>query len=122
MGLAPLPSPLTSEIKIETGGAQATKALKGTRWLTSKAKLAADARTRCSGSMGGQVRKRKFPLPRFLANVKRGFSEKKWAEAKGWAKERLTASTAPVKRRSGVRRWRVPTSALPLLPAQDEAR
>jgi len=37
----------------------------------------------------GQVRKRKFPLPRSLANVKRGFSEKKWAEAKGWAKKRL---------------------------------
>jgi len=37
----------------------------------------------------GQVRKRKLPLPRSLANVKRGFSEKKWAEAKGWAKKRL---------------------------------
>jgi len=37
----------------------------------------------------GQVRKRKFPLPRSLPKVKRGFSEKKWAEAKGWAKKRL---------------------------------
>jgi len=26
---------------------------------------------------------RESPPPRFLANVKRGFSEKKWAEAKG---------------------------------------
>jgi len=37
----------------------------------------------------GSVSERKFPLPRSLANVKRGFSEQKWADAKGWARKQL---------------------------------
>jgi len=35
----------------------------------------------------GSVSKRKFPLPRSLANVKRGFSEQKWADAQGLGQE-----------------------------------
>jgi len=34
----------------------------------------------------GTVTKRVFPLPRSFANVKRGFSEKKWQGAKAWTK------------------------------------
>jgi len=37
----------------------------------------------------GLVSERKFPLPRSLANVKRGFSEQKRADAKGWARKQL---------------------------------
>jgi len=35
----------------------------------------------------GTVTERVFPLPRSFANIKRGFSEKKWQDAKGWARE-----------------------------------
>jgi len=52
----------------------------------------------------GTVRERKFPLPRSLANVKRGFSEKKWMEAKAASEASSpgpeTTSTDPVKSRS----------------------
>jgi len=37
----------------------------------------------------GSVSTRKFPLPRSLANVKRGFSEQKRENAKNWAKKQL---------------------------------
>ena len=37
----------------------------------------------------GSVSTRKFPLPRSLANVKRGFSEQKREDARNWAKEQL---------------------------------
>jgi len=37
----------------------------------------------------GSVSEGKFPLPRSFANVKRGFSEQKRADAKGWARKQL---------------------------------
>ena len=37
----------------------------------------------------GSVSTRKFPLPRSLANVKRGFSEQKREDARGWARKQL---------------------------------
>jgi len=37
----------------------------------------------------GKITKRVFPLPRSLANVKRGFSEQKWADSKNWTKKKL---------------------------------
>jgi len=37
----------------------------------------------------GSVSERKFPLSPSLANVKRGFSEQKWADAKGWTRKQL---------------------------------
>jgi len=37
----------------------------------------------------GTVSERKFPLPRSFANVKRGFSEQKRADAKDWARKQL---------------------------------
>jgi len=46
----------------------------------------------------GSVGERKFPLPRSLANVKRGFSEQKWADAKGWARKQFA--------RTGNRKYR----------------
>ena len=57
--------------------------MKGTRWLTSwpNSPLTIQMPTEWSGSLSDQVRKREFPVPRSLTNVKLGFSEKKWAEA-----------------------------------------
>jgi len=65
----------------------------------------------------GQVRTRRFPLPRSLANVKRGFSEKNWTDAKNWVKKRLGKTTSnrkyrPAKNGSRTPRWRGPTSSL----------
>ena len=37
----------------------------------------------------GSVSTRKFPLPRSLANVKRGFSEQKREDARDWARKQL---------------------------------
>ena len=37
----------------------------------------------------GTVSERVFPLPRSFANVKRGFSEWRWQDAKGWARKKL---------------------------------
>jgi len=38
----------------------------------------------------GSVSTRNFPLPRSLANVRRGFSEQKRKDARNWAKKQLT--------------------------------
>jgi len=89
------------------------------------AKLAADEPDAHGGvvQFQGQVRKRKFPLPRSLANVKRGLRRSgrrpRAGPRRGSIKPR-TASTALVKSRSRIRRWHVPTSALP--PASTSSR
>jgi len=63
--------------------------IEGNEWADEWAKLAADepdahgVEWLTFKDPSGQVRKRKFSLPRSLAKVKRGFPEKKWAEAKG---------------------------------------
>jgi len=44
---------------------------------------------RDAGTVPTPPRTRKFPLPRALANVKRGFSEQKREDAKNWAKKQL---------------------------------
>jgi len=41
----------------------------------------------------GKVTKRDFPLPRSLANVKRGFSEQKWADSKNWTRKKLARAS-----------------------------
>jgi len=41
----------------------------------------------------GEVRRRAFPLPRSLANSKRGFTEQKWADSKSWTRKKLTRTT-----------------------------
>jgi len=41
----------------------------------------------------GTVTERVLPLPRSSANVKREFSEKKWQDAKGWAREKLARTS-----------------------------
>ena len=40
-------------------------------------------------NLDGSASEREFPLPRSLANVKRGFSEQKRADVKGWARKQL---------------------------------
>jgi len=37
----------------------------------------------------GTVSERVFPLPRSFANVKRGLSERRWQDAKGWARKKF---------------------------------
>jgi len=69
--------------------------LQGPEWPSQEEKFAHGVEWFNSRDPSGQVGKRKFPLPRSLANVKRGFSEKKWAEPKGWAKKRLDKTVPP---------------------------
>ena len=58
----------------------------------------------------GTVTKRVFPLPRSFANVKRGFSEKKWQDAKAWTRNML-ARTSNRKYRPSDRQKPDPTVA-----------
>jgi len=41
----------------------------------------------------GKVTKRDFTLPRSLANVKRGFSEQKWADSRNWTRKKLARTS-----------------------------
>ena len=76
-----------------SSGAQTTKVSVSVEW----AKLVAgepDAHRLewfTSRDPSGQGRERKFPLPRSLIN----FSEKEWAEAKGWAKKNQEPQVPP---------------------------
>jgi len=58
----------------------------------------------------GKATKRDFPLPRSLANVKRGFSEKKWTDSKNWTREK-PARASNRKYRPGGFQKPVPTVA-----------
>jgi len=51
-------------------------------------------------NLDGSASEREFPLPRSLANVKRGFSERNRADAKGWARVQLARTRNRKYRRS----------------------
>src|SRR5258705_8389178 len=53
----------------------------------------------------GSTSERKFPLPRSLANVKRGFIERKWTESIAWARKKLA--------RTGNTKYRPPAKQKP---------
>jgi len=53
----------------------------------------------------GIVRKRRFPLPRSLANFKRDFSERNWTEARDWVNRKLA--------KTGNRKYRAKTGQAP---------
>jgi len=59
---------------------------------------------------GGTVRERVFPLPRSLADVKRGFYEQKWAGSKSWTGKK-PARTNNRKYRPGEKQKPDPTVA-----------
>jgi len=75
----------------------------------------------------GTVIERVFPLPMSFANVKRGFSERRWQDAKGWARKKL-ARTSNRKYRPSEKQKPDSTVTtgqgqqaprLPVLPAED---
>jgi ribonuclease HI len=89
------------EIEVEIRWCPAHEGIAGNEMADEWAKLAAeepDAHGVEWLSHSDRYGRRPMPPPRSLANLKRGSSEKKWAEARQWAEGRITA-----------RKYRLPT-------------
>ena len=94
-------------VKIEIRWCPSHQRVEGDKTADEWAKLAADepdahgVEWLSTTGPDGTVRERKFPLPQSLANVKRGFSEKKWTGPRAGSEANSpgpeTTSTDPVK-------------------------
>jgi len=82
-------------VKIEIRWCPSHQGIEGNEIADQWAKLAADGPDAhgvewfSTTNPDGSVSERKFPLPRSLANVKRGISEQKREDASNWAKKQL---------------------------------
>jgi len=82
-------------VKIEIRWCPSHQGIAGNEFADQWANLAADEPDAhgiewfSTTNPDGSISARKFPLPRSLANVKRGFSERKREDANNWAKKQL---------------------------------
>jgi len=110
-------------VKVEIRWCPSHQRIEGNEIADEWAKLAADEPDAhrvewfSTTNPDGTVSERVFPLPRSFANVKRGFSGRRWQDAKGWARKRLAHTSnrkyRPSDKQKPDPRWPRPTSASP---------